>query len=277
VRSIAEELRAGVLRLREAGVEGAARDARLLMAAALGIEPGRLTLAEPEPAAPEVCARFAAHVCARAARQPVSQILGRRCFWGRDFEVTRDVLDPRPETELLVELALSGPRAGRILDLGTGSGALLLTLLAEWPQATGLGVDASPTALEVAGRNAARLGVAERATLQLGDWCEGIAESFDLVVCNPPYIASGALAALDPSVRDWEPRLALSAGPTGLESYALIATRLARVLGPKGRGLFEIGSDQGETVPALLAHAGFADVRLHEDLGQKARCVDISL
>jgi release factor glutamine methyltransferase len=277
VSSVAEVLRVGVRRLREAGIPEPARDARVLMAAALRVGNGQLTLFEPEPAFPEVAARFEASISARVAHRPVSQILGQRRFRGLVLDVTRDVLDPRPETELLVDFALSKPSAGRILDLGTGSGALLLTLLSEWQDATGVGIDASAAALEVARRNAARLRVTDRADFRLGNWCEGLAEAFDLVVCNPPYIASGEIEDLDPSVRDWEPRMALTAGPTGLESYAWIATRLRRVLRGGGRALFEIGSGQGETVPALMRHAGFRLIRLHRDLGEKARCVEISL
>jgi release factor glutamine methyltransferase len=274
--SVGELLRHGARCLRQAGVPDAGRDARLLMAAALGLPPARLTLAEPDPAGAGTAARFAAHIDARAMHQPVAQILGRRAFWGREFEVTRHVLDPRPETETLVELALAGPAPRRILDLGTGSGALLVTLLAEWPGASGLGIDASAEALKVGARNAARHGVEARAEFRPGDWCEGIVGRHDLVVCNPPYIPADVIAGLAPSVRDWEPRDALTPGPTGLESYARIAAGLRDVLAPGGRALFEIGADQGSSVPALFRTAGFPAPLLHRDLAGRPRCVDIS-
>ena len=159
----------------------------------------------------------------RARFRPMAQILGRRAFWGREFLVTADVLDPRPETETLVALALEAPAPARILDLGTGSGAILVTLLAERPRARGLGTDASPAALEVAAANAARHGVADRAEFARADWTEGLTGRFDLVVCNPPYVAGRDMAGLAPDVRDWEPAAALTPGPTGLESYIRIA------------------------------------------------------
>ncbi|MCB1352515.1 MAG: peptide chain release factor N(5)-glutamine methyltransferase [Rhodobacteraceae bacterium] len=274
--SVGAALRAGAAQLAAAGVPDPGRDARLLMSAALGIEPGRLTLHGADDLAPQAAETFARMVAERTRFRPVAQILGRRLFWGRDFEVTGDVLDPRPETETLIALALEGARPARILDLGTGSGALLLTLLAEWPEATGLGIDASPAALEVAARNARRLGVAARAELRPGDWCTGLAERFDLIVCNPPYIPAADLEGLDRDVREWEPRMALSPGVTGLESYRTIAAGIGACLAPGGRALFEIGADQGESVPALMREVGFENVRLHLDMGGKARSVEIS-
>jgi release factor glutamine methyltransferase len=173
-------------------------------------------------------------VAQRAERRPVAQILGRRLFWGRDFAVTGDVLDPRPETETLVAAALAGPAPARILDLGTGSGAILLTLLAEWPDAVGTGTDASAAALVVAARNAEELGCAERARLVRTDWADGVDGPFDLVVCNPPYIPEAEIEGLSPEVRCHEPRMALTAGESGLEAYRRIAPHLPRLLGAGG-------------------------------------------
>jgi release factor glutamine methyltransferase len=203
----------------------------------------------------------------------VSQILGRRSFWGRDFEVTADVLDPRPETETLIAAALDGRPPASILDLGTGGGAILLTLLAEWPDATGLGVDASAAALAVAERNAARLGLAARACFQRGDWLENLDGRYDLIVCNPPYIAGNAVGALDADVRDWEPYAALSPGPTGLESYRDIAAGLDRHVAPGGRALFEFGAGQAEAVRVVLAAAGFACIDMHRDFDGRERVI----
>ncbi len=273
--TVAAALRAGVVRLREAGIPDPARDARLLMADALGCEPGRLTLEELNEISAAADARFAVHIDQRAAHRPVSQILGRRWFWGLEFEVNADVLDPRPETELLVELALAGGPWRRILDLGTGSGALLVSLLEALPDAEGVGVDASPAALAVASRNASRHGLANRVEFRLGDWCRGLDGRFDLVVCNPPYIASSEIASLDRAVREWEPEMALSEGPTGLESYRRIAADLGDVLTSGGRALFEIGVGQGDAVREIFRAAGFQTLRVHRDLAGKPRCVDI--
>lgn len=268
-------LRTAVRQLASAGIPAPARDARLLLAAALGVPPARLTLVEGEALAPEIAARFAAMIEARAAAQPVSQILGVRRFWNRTFRVTPDVLDPRPETESLIALALSGPAPRRILDLGTGSGAILLTLLAEWPDAAGLGTDISPAALAVARTNANALGLADRAGFAEGDWFAGLSGTFDLVVCNPPYIPADQIASLASDVRDWEPYQALTPGPTGLESYSQIASQLSKHLDPAGRALLEIGADQGETVPLIFQDAGFRDVALARDLGGLPRVVTI--
>jgi release factor glutamine methyltransferase len=205
----------------------------------------------------------------------VAQIVGRRVFWGREFVVSGAVLDPRPETETLISRTLAGPAPVSILDLGTGSGAILVTLLAEFPRARGVGTDVDAAALAVAAENAARLGVGSRTAFRLADWTDGIAERFDLVVSNPPYIAEAVLARLAPDVRDWEPRHALTPGPTGLESYARIAGGLAGVLAPGGRALFEIGADQGTAVSALLRDAGFGGACIHRDLDGRDRVVEV--
>lgn len=259
-------------RLGAAGVPEPARDARLLMAEALGLPADRITLALGDPLPEVAAARFARLVAARARRQPVAQILGRRAFWGHVFRVTPEVLDPRPETELLVELALAGPAPRRLLDLGTGSGAILLSLLAAWPEARGLGADASPAALEVARGNAASLGLGARAAFREADWTEGLEGPFDLVVSNPPYIAEAEMADLAPEVRDWEPRVALTPGGDGLDAYRRIAVGLDRLLAPGGRGLFEIGATQAPAVRAIFAAAGFG-TEVHPDLAGRDRVV----
>lgn len=262
-------------RLKAGGIADPGRDARLLLAEAVGTPPDRLMLEPDALLGPDAAARLAGMIAARLARQPVAQILGRRQFWGRDFRVSRDVLDPRPETECLVALALEGVPAQHVLDLGTGSGAILLTLLAEWPAARGLGIDASPAALAVAGANAAALGLAARAELRVGDWLVGVDGPFDLVVCNPPYIAADELPGLAPEVIGWEPLAALSPGADGLAAYARIAPCLAAVLAPGGRALFEIGPSQGAAVAALFGAAGFAEVRVHPDLDLRDRVIDV--
>lgn len=269
--TVAEALRHAVAELRAAGVAGPERDARRLLAHALEVTPDRLALlagALPEAATE----RLAAALAARRAGQPVAQILGRRAFWGHEFRVTPDVLDPRPETETLVTAALERPFR-RVLDLGTGSGCILLSLLADRPAARGVGVDASLPALRVAEANAAALGLADRALLVHGDWTDGIAGTFDLVVSNPPYIPEADIAALAPEVRDWEPHTALAAGVDGLAAYRAITSGVPALLAPAGRLLLEIGPGQAGPVAALCRSAGLPALSLREDLDGRARVV----
>ncbi|NUB42845.1 peptide chain release factor N(5)-glutamine methyltransferase [Fertoebacter nigrum] len=267
-----DALRFAVRRLADAGIPDAARDARHLLAFAMGLAADRLTLHLPDDLAPGVEERLEAALAARAARQPVAQITGRRLFWGRAFRVTRDTLDPRPETETLIAAALERPFS-RVLDLGTGTGAILLTLLAERPQASGLGTDISPAALAVAQGNAVALGLAPRAAFQTADWFDAISGSFDLIVSNPPYIAAAEMPGLAPEVREWEPHLALTPGGDGLSPYRSIAAGAAGRLTPGGRLLLEIGPTQGVAVAALLAAAGFGTITIHPDMDGRDRVV----
>jgi release factor glutamine methyltransferase len=268
----ADAVRFAIPRLRQAGVEDAARDARLLLGHALGIAPNRLTLHMADLLPPEAAARFEAAIAARAARQPVSQITGRRLFWGRSFHVTRDVLDPRPETECLIAAALSAPFA-TVLDLGTGSGCILVTLLAERPGARGVGVDLSDAALAIARENAAARGVGPRADFRDSDWFAQVSGRFDLIVANPPYIAAAEMPTLAPEVRDWEPHLALTPGGEGLEAYRAIATGAGAHLAPGGRLLVEIGPTQGLAVAALFRAAGLQGMAILPDLDGRDRVV----
>ena len=263
-------LQGGVEALRRAGVPEPAADARRLMAHALGTPPHRLTLSEPEPAGAFLADAFLPLVEARARRQPVSQLTGARLFWGREFLVTPDVLDPRPETEVLVAEALAGPVA-RVLDLGTGSGCLLVTILAERPGATGLGVDLSPPALVVAARNAEAHGVAARAAFLASDWLARVEGRFDLIVSNPPYIAAGAMDGLEPEVRLFEPRMALTDEGDGLGAYRVILAGALSHLTPGGRLMVEVGPTQAEAVTALGAGAGLEPAGTRADLDGRAR------
>lgn len=269
----AEVLRAAIPRLAAAGVEGAARDARLLLAHALQIAPERLTLHLPDPLTPEAAARFEAAIADRTRRRPVSQITGQRLFWGRSFRVTSDTLDPRPETETLIAAALEVPFV-RVLDLGTGTGAILLTLLAEQVAATGLATDLSTAALDVASANARALGLAERAGFLLSDWFAAVRGRFDLIVSNPPYIAEDEMADLSPEVRDWEPRLALTPGGDGLAAYRVITAGCGPHLAPGGRLMVEIGPTQGAAVAALFAEAGLTQIRVRADMDGRDRVVE---
>ncbi|ABA79067.1 peptide chain release factor N(5)-glutamine methyltransferase [Rhodobacter sphaeroides] len=272
----ADALRAAVPRLAAAGIDEAARDARRLLAHAMAIDPARLTLHLPDPLPPEAAARFEAALAARAARQPVGQIVGERLFWGRRFRVTRDTLDPRPETEGLIEAALAEPFA-TVLDLGTGTGCIAVTLLAERPAAHGIATDLSPAALAVAAENAAALGVASRLELRLSDWFAAVPERVDLILSNPPYIAADEMAALAPEVRLWEPHLALSPGGDGLDAYRAIARGAPAHLRPGGRLLLEIGAAQGRAVAGLVEAAGLARVSVLPDLDGRDRLVSARL
>lgn len=245
-------------------------DAELLMAKALRTEREDLLLSRMGEETP---AEFDALVARREAGEPVAYILRRRAFWTIELEVGPGVLVPRPDTETLLEAALGhfgseGPK--RVLDLGTGPGTLLLAALDQWPGASGLGVDRSQPALLMAQRNAAQLGLAGRAEFRLGNWGQEVAERFDLILCNPPYVEEGA--DLPSGVRDWEPPEALFAGPDGLQEYRRLAPEIPRLLGPGGIACIEIGAGQERSVSALLQAQGLA-VASRRDLAGIARCL----
>lgn len=267
---------AATRRLAEAGVPDPGRDARRLFSHSLGVEPGRLTLVLPEPVDGEKLAVFEALIERRCAREPVSHLTGSRAFYGRRFKVTRDVLDPRPETETLIEAALSEP-FGHVLDLGTGSGCILLTLLAEMPDARGIGVDVSEAACAVARENAEALGLADRVHISVSDWVSRVEGMFDLVVSNPPYIARAEMADLAPEVRDWEPTGALTDGADGLSCYRAILDGATEVLAPGGRLVMELGVGQAEAVGSLAVARGFAPIALIPDLDGRDRVIVLGL
>lgn len=263
--------------LEAAGIAGPVIDARLLVEAAaeatrvdIVTDPYRALTSEQE-------ARLEDYLARRAGREPVSHILGRKGFWKIMLQVTPNVLTPRPDTETVVEFVLREfpeDAAWTVLDLGVGSGAILLSILSERPAAKGVGVDVSEAALEVARENAAVLGLADRAILSHGDWTQGVDDaSFDLVVSNPPYIASHVIAELEPEVRDHEPRLALEGGADGLDAYRILAPEILRVLKPGGRFAVEIGYDQKQAVEALFRSAGADKVQTVRDLGDRDRVV----
>ncbi len=241
-------------------------DAELLMAEALGIDRDRLLLKPPARAVP---ARFAEMVERRRNGEPVAYITGRRAFWDIELHVGPGVLIPRPDSEVLIAAAVEhfgdtpGPR--RILDLGTGPGTLLLGALDIWKKASGIGVDRSRRALSYAAANARRLGLEERADLRLGDWAEGIDERFDLVLCNPPYIRTGA--DLGPGVAEYEPEEALFAGKDGLDAYRALAPQLVRLIAVGGLAAVEIGFDQAEAALEILANEELETALAHDLAG----------
>lgn len=242
-------------------------DAELLMAEALGIDRDRLILAPPQGEVPN---RFFDMVERRKAGEPVAYITGRRAFWNVELHVGPGVLVPRPDSEVLIASALEhfegsdGP--GRILDLGTGPGTLLLAALDLWPKATGVGVDVSDQAMSYAAANARRLGFESRVTLKEGDWANGIEERFDLILCNPPYVAEDA--ELGPGVREYEPDEALFAGKDGLDAYRELAPQLPRLLNDGGLAAVEIGYDQAESVTNLLARDGLGSQVVNDLAGR---------
>ena len=246
-------------------------DAELLMAEALHIDRDRLILAPPDRAVPK---RFWTMVKRRSDGEPIAYITGRRAFWNIDLHVGPGVLVPRPDSEVLIASAIEhfegtdGPR--RILDLGTGPGTLLLAAVDIWPGATGLGIDVSRRAMSYAAANARRLGFEARVKLQLGNWAEGIDERFDLILCNPPYIAEGA--ELGAGVREYEPDEALFAGAQGLDAYRVLAPQLPRLLNDGGLAAVEIGTDQADSVKALLARDGL-QATVAMDLAERPRAV----
>lgn len=266
-------LREAIARLRAAGVDDPAGDARRLLAHAAGVAPGMLTAMLPDRITSDALAQFDALIARRADRVPVAQLTGLRSFYGRDFRVTADTLDPRADTETLIASALEGP-FDRVLDLGTGTGCILLTLLAEQPAATGVATDLSPAALAVAQENAQRLDLSARAAFVHADWFDGLAAGqFDLIVSNPPYIAASEMAGLAPEVRLHEPAGALTDGADGLTAYRTIAAGAGPRLRPGGRLIVEIGWQQGPEVAAIFRRAGLLHVRVLLDLEGRDRVV----
>jgi release factor glutamine methyltransferase len=241
------------------------------MSHALGTTREQLLLRHLDDPTPET---FDALIDRRLTHEPIAYITGTRDFWTISLAVGPGVLIPRPDSETLIEAAVERfPDAEaplRILDLGTGPGTLLLAALAHWPEAHGLGVDASPDALDYARRNAELLNLADRASFRLGNWADGVAGQFDLILCNPPYI--GTDESLPAEVRDHEPGAALFAGPDGLDDYRVIATQLPRLIAPGGMAAIEIGATQAAAVSALLTAQGL-NVAVRRDLAGRDRCV----
>jgi len=256
---IAEALRETGDRLAAAGIDGARREARLLLAHALGVQPTQLIGAQHAAIAPETLKTL---VTRRAAREPLALITGHWEFWSLDFAVSPATLIPRADSETLIEAALAAFQTreapNRILDLGTGTGCLLLAALHEFPSAFGVGVDRVPEAARLAGRNAAALGLADRAAFLCADWAAPLAARFDLVLCNPPYIQTAEIAGLMPEVALHEPASALCGGADGLDAYRALMPRLPDLLAPGGVAILELGAGQAAPVQRLAASHGLA-------------------
>lgn len=268
----AEAMSAAVARLRAAGVPDPARDARVLLAHAARVDAARVTLIAPEDIEPEIADRYEHLVSLRAVRVPVSQLVGAREFYGRRFEISNLVLDPRPETETLIEVALT-ESFERVLDLGTGSGCLLVTLLAERPEAQGVGIDVSEDACLQASANAVLNGVSERASFLMSDWFENVEGRYDLIVSNPPYLAASEMVHVQPELRDYEPRIALTDDADGLLAYRTIAAEAQGYLSADGRVIVEVGWQQGQDVCAIFEAQGWAEVAILPDLAGRDRVV----
>ncbi len=254
------------------GVDGAARDLRILAAYVLGVPRDRVSLHMDMVLPPEQEAALRTLAQARQAGRPVSRLIGERAFWGRVFQIKDAVLDPRPETETLVHAALQVP-AQRVLDLGTGSGAIAITLAAEWPETEVTATDICDKALQVAQTNAVRLGVAQRMTFLQSDWYAGIAGSFDLIISNPPYIAQKEMADLSREVVKFDPRLALTDEADGLSAYRQIIRGAEAHLQSDGRLMVEIGWQQGDAVRCLFEDYGFEGVEILKDMDDRDRVI----
>ena len=264
-------------RLKTVQIDQPAIDARLLLEVAADVTRTDIITDPYRVLTPEQMATLDDFLNRRAAREPVSHIIGRKGFWKILLQVNKNVLTPRPETEVIVDEVLKAfPEAMsfNMLDLGVGSGTILLAVLAERPAAKGLGIDVSEEALAVARENAANLDLAGRVALMRGDWTNGLGDdSFDLVVSNPPYIATHVIETLEPEVRDHEPRLALDGGPDGLDAYRFLAGEILRVLKPGAMFAVEIGYDQSQAVETLFKEAGAQNVRTIKDLSVNDRVV----
>lgn len=275
--TIGTQLNAAQARLKSAGVDTPRLDAILLLAEATGWSEDLIRSRPETPVPADRAATFEAMLQRRLRREPVSKILGRREFWSLEFRTSRDVLDPRADSETLVSAVLAAIPdrnvALRIVDFGTGSGCLLLSLLRELPSATGVGIDVSPPALAVARENADRFALSSRCLFRLGSWGKGIEGTFDILISNPPYIESGVVPGLEPEVADYDPLLALDGGVDGLDAYRALIPDMARLASKGAFAALEVGMGQDVAVSRLLGESGFGEIAVMPDLSGIGRVV----
>ena len=257
-------------KLRDFGIENPTRDARLMLANCLGVEVHKLNLLDDSIPSEYEISKFWRMIDERCKRKPVSKIIGYRAFWGRNFEVNEDVLDPRGDTETLIEVVLDS-KFQTMLELGTGSGAIAITVLAERFDATCVATDISELALETAARNSKIHGVQNRLTLLQSDWFSKISGIFDIIVSNPPYISAIEYNKLGSEIVDYDPKISLTSGGDGLASYRKIISKAREKLRKNGQIVLEIGYSQAEPVTKLLDGAGFSKIRVYKDLGSRDR------
>ncbi len=274
--SVASALGSAAAALRAAGIDAPRREARLLMQHALGLRPEALFAGDDRPLDDAEARRLAALVRRRAGREPLAYVTGVREFWSLEFAVDRSALVPRPETETVVEAVLARaahlPPRPRLLDLGTGSGCLLVALMSELHGGTGLGIDISAAAVSLARANAARHGLDGRASFIVADWGAPLAARFDVVVSNPPYVAAETLASLAPEIVSHEPQTALAGGADGYACYRRLAPQVARLLAPTGLAAIEVGAGMADEVASLFAAEGLVEIERHHDLAGIDRC-----
>jgi release factor glutamine methyltransferase len=272
--NVMQAITVAIRRLAQAGIDNPQLDARLLVSHVLGLDRAQLVSASERIVTDSENAAVENLLARREKHESVARIMGSREFWGLRFGLNEATLEPRPDSETLVEAVLKNGKDGaRILDLGTGTGCLLLSLLHEWPSATGLGIDAAPHAVERATGNAAALGLEMRAIFRTGNWLDGIDKTFDIIVSNPPYIPSSEITALMPEVRDHDPSLALDGGIDGLGPYRLLIPQVKNFLNSGGLAAFEVGQNQAAQVADLFKINGFTDITAHKDLGHIERCI----
>ncbi len=264
--------------LRQAGIDNPQLDARLLIGDTLNLDRAELLSQAERELSPEEVAAAKMLLFRRVEGEPVARILGHREFWGLNFGMNEATLEPRPDTETVVETVLKlHPDAKRILDLGAGTGCLLLALLHDLPEATGLGIDISPRAVTQASINAVALELDDRAEFRAGNWIEGLTEQFDVIVSNPPYIPSAEIQTLMPEVRDYDPLQALDGGEDGLDPYRALIPQLKDILRAGGLVAFEVGQGQAAQIADLFRQNDYTSVSTHKDLAGIDRCVSASL
>ncbi len=270
--TVQELLTASQAKLRECGISDHVRDARLLLADCLELRTQNLNLLDDSCISEIKISKFWRMINERCKRKPVSKILGYRSFWGRDFEINENVLDPRGDTETLIKLILDC-KFDNMLDLGTGSGAIAITVLAERPNVTCVATDISEYALKTAATNSKRIGVESRLKLLHSNWFDKISAKFDIIVSNPPYISSEEYAQLGPEVLKYDPKISLTLGGDGLEAYREILSQAVNKLSKNGLIFLEIGYTQANAVVQLFREAGFQQIRVHQDLGSRDRVI----